>query len=164
MFVAQTLLEKNQKEEEDKLYRQFLEEREKMIKRLEDELRIEKEKNVKDLISDFEKISHKQDRTGLEKETAKLEQHYKRKREERLRHLIEKLTAEEKARVAKLIEKHSQEMLLMIAEKLTSVTEVCTQEPVFSSTVSISVENCEMKLRFLFSNSKTHQYLGNFNV
>ncbi|KAJ8312555.1 hypothetical protein KUTeg_009928, partial [Tegillarca granosa] len=124
VFVAQTQLEKNQKEEEDKLYKQFLEEREKMIKRLEDELRIEKEKNVKDLISDFEKISHKQDRTGLEKETAKLEQHYKRKREERLKHLIEKLTAEEKARVAKLIEKHSQEMLLMIAEKLTSVTEV----------------------------------------
>ncbi|OWF35614.1 hillarin-like isoform X1 [Mizuhopecten yessoensis] len=125
VFDAQSVLELRQKKEEDKLYERFHEDRTKMVQRLEDELKVEKEKSVQELVAGFEKkITSKKDiKTGLEKETERLEQLYKRKKEERLRCLMDKLTTEEKSQVTRLIEKHSSEMLLMIAEKFVTMTE-----------------------------------------
>ena len=79
---------------------------------------MEKEKSVKDLITNIEKKIEKTNKVGLEKESQKIEEIYKRKREEKLKYLLEKLSEEEKIRVSQLIEKHSQEMLFLIAEKL----------------------------------------------
>lgn len=95
-------------------------------------LQVEKEKTVHELVSGFEKMFASKDKYDIERETERIESHYRQKKKERLRMLLEKLTADEKAKVARLIEKHSQEMLLMIAEKLTA-TEVRDQchEPMF---------------------------------
>jgi len=47
-----------------------------------------------------------------------LEQYFTDKREEEIKHLLEKMAVEEQAAITRLIEKHSQEMLLMIQEKV----------------------------------------------
>jgi len=47
-----------------------------------------------------------------------LEQYYKDRREEEIKHLLEKMAVEEQAAITRLIDKHSQEMLLMIQEKV----------------------------------------------
>lgn len=85
---------------------------------------VEKEKSVQELVAGFEKMSKKDMKTGLEKEKERVEQLFKRKKEERLRTLMDKLTTEEKGQVTRLIEKHSSEMLLMIAEKFVAMTQV----------------------------------------
>ncbi|KAL3856219.1 hypothetical protein ACJMK2_010996 [Sinanodonta woodiana] len=126
IFDAQTELERQQKEEEDLLYKQFLEEREKRIQRLESELQIEKDKSVKELIAGFEHLKNMKDKSSLEKETKKLEMLFRRKKEERLKRLIERLTTEEKDRVTQMIQKHCQEMLDMIADRST-VKEATTE-------------------------------------
>jgi arginyl-tRNA synthetase len=46
---------------------------------------------------------------------------FRKKKEERIRKLMERLSADAKESVSKLIEKHSQEMLVMIAERLSEV-------------------------------------------
>jgi len=49
-----------------------------------------------------------------------LEQYFTERREEEIRSLLEKMAVEEQAAITRLIEKHSQEMLLMIQEKVYS--------------------------------------------
>ena len=44
---------------------------------------------------------------------------YRQKKEERMKKLMEKLSADAKDSVARMIEKHSQEMLLMIAKRMS---------------------------------------------
>ena len=55
MFAAQTELEALQKAEEDRLYAEIRAERERRVRRLEDELQHEMETTVSDLVSTFER-------------------------------------------------------------------------------------------------------------
>ncbi|KAI8782867.1 hillarin [Biomphalaria glabrata] len=120
IFEAQSQLEKVQKAEEDQLYVQIQDERKKKVKRLEDELRAEMERSVRDMVSTFERFSPQKGKTRLQKETEKLEETYRRKKEEKIRKMLDRLSNEQRAKVASLIQKHSQEMLLLIAERLTA--------------------------------------------
>lgn len=52
------------------------------------------------------------------REPDKSDEKLQKEKEERLKASLERLTSEERLRVAKMIQKHSEEMLLMIAEKL----------------------------------------------
>ncbi|XP_071093705.1 hillarin-like isoform X1 [Haliotis cracherodii] len=121
VFDAQLELEGEQKKEEDELYATLKMERQKKVKRLEEELKVEKDNSVRDLVSTLERFSPQKGKSGLAKETERLEEHYKLKREEKMKRLIEKMSVEERQHVARLIQKHSQEMLLMIAERLSTV-------------------------------------------
>jgi len=47
-----------------------------------------------------------------------LEQYFKDRREEEIKNLLEKMAVDEQAAITRLIEKHSQEMLHMIQEKV----------------------------------------------
>ena len=55
MFAAQTELEALQKAEEDRLYTEIRAERERRVRRLEDELQHEMETTIGDLVSTFER-------------------------------------------------------------------------------------------------------------
>ena len=135
MFDAQTTLEGLQKVEEDKLYKQFKEERDKWVHKIETELQIEKEKSVADLIKGFEKMASKKEKINIHQEKERLEVMYRKKKEERMKNLIGRLSLEEKGQVTKLIEKHSQEMLLLIAEKLNAMVQVITRRRVRCCTI-----------------------------
>ncbi|XP_064612085.1 hillarin-like isoform X2 [Liolophura sinensis] len=128
VFDAQNELEQKQKEEEDILYQQLREQREIEIKRLEEQLKVERDKTVKKVSREYERKSSESDARSaqaqsLEEERRRIEQEYNDKREARLRRLLASLSLEEKTSVAKLVEKHSQEMLLMIAERLMTIQE-----------------------------------------
>jgi len=50
-----------------------------------------------------------------------LEKYFKDRREEEIKSLLEKMAVEEQAAITRLIDKHSQEMLYMIQEKVYTV-------------------------------------------
>ena len=77
MFDAQSQLEIQQKAEEDQLYATFKEDKEKKMKRLEQELELEKERSVKELIEGFEHLKKFKDKAELERERLRLEAIYR---------------------------------------------------------------------------------------
>ena len=50
-----------------------------------------------------------------------MEQYFLDRREQEIKNLLEKMAVEEQAAITRLIDKHSQEMLLMIQEKVYSI-------------------------------------------
>ena len=77
MYDAQSELEMRQKAEEDHLYSQIHAQREELVRRIEAELDVEKEKSVKDMAAGLDRAATRQDKGGLAKETQKLEAHYR---------------------------------------------------------------------------------------
>ena len=67
------------------------------------------------------RFSPQKGKTKLQRETERIEEQFRRKKEEKVRKMLERLSSEQRARVASLIQKHSQQMLELIAEKLTSL-------------------------------------------
>jgi len=57
--------------------------------------------------------------------STQLEQYFTERREEEIKSLLDRMAVEEQAAITRLIEKHSQEMLLMIQEKVYSVFCIC---------------------------------------
>ncbi|XP_059163218.1 hillarin-like [Physella acuta] len=166
IFEAQTELEKVQKAEEDQLYLQIQQERKKKVKRLEEELRAEMERSVRDMVSTFERFSPQKGKTRLQKETERLEETYRRKKEEKVRKMIDRLSNEQRAKVASLIQKHSQEMLLLIAERLTaSEDRVSSDSEENSPTIDLSrpppVTPPEFKRSQLFKSPKEFEKIDN---
>lgn len=107
-----------QKAEEDLLYEQFSVERESLKKHLEEEFKKEQEKSAREVLSSF--TSPSKSKVNKVKDPNKNDEQYQKQKEERLKASLERLTSEERSRVAKMIQKHSEEMLLMIAEKLAA--------------------------------------------
>jgi hypothetical protein len=120
IFEAQTELELKQKAEEDLLYEQFSVERATLKKHLEEEFQKEQEQSARELISSFTKNSPSKSKVHKVKNADKNDEQYQKQKDERLKASLERLTSEERLRVAKMIQKHSEEMLLMIAEKLAA--------------------------------------------
>lgn len=77
MYVAQSELEVRQKLEEDELYATLKTEKQKKIERIEKELELEKERSVREMIEEFEKLRKHKDPDTLELEKRKLESHYR---------------------------------------------------------------------------------------
>ena len=69
VYDAQARLEMKHRKEEDELYRQIVDERHEQMERLEEVLRLEKERTVKELIAWFEEhgAAKKEKEDGLEK-------------------------------------------------------------------------------------------------
>ena len=49
-----------------------------------------------------------------------MERIYRKQREDRMKSLMDKMAIDEQAAISRLIDKHAQEMLLLIQEKVTS--------------------------------------------
>ena len=122
VFEVQPLLEQRHKEEEERLLRFLAEEREKEMKRLDDTIALEKEKAAEELLNSFDQMSLQNSvPRSLVEERERIEDHFRRVRDERLRLVTDKISTEEKTRNGKMVDRHCQEMLLLIGEKVMFV-------------------------------------------
>lgn len=117
VFEAQSTLEQRHREEEERLQRFLLEEREKEMRKLDESIDAEKDRSASELLSSFERMSMSGAPPNLMMERERIEDHFRRLREDKLKDMMDKIATEEKARTAKMLERHGQEMMLLIAEK-----------------------------------------------
>lgn len=125
VFEAQSVLESRHREEEERLQRFLLEEREKEMRKLDDTISSEKDRAAADLLGSFEHMSMSGSTPNLMAERERIEDHFRRTREEKLKVMMDKIATEEKTRTAKMLDRHGQEMLLLIAKKVHS-NDSCT--------------------------------------
>lgn len=125
VFEAQSVLESRHREEEERLQRFLLEEREKEMRKLDDTISSEKDRAAADLLSSFEHMSMSGSTPNLMAERERIEDHFRRTREEKLKVMMDKIATEEKTRTAKMLDRQGQEMLLLIAKKVHS-NDSCT--------------------------------------
>lgn len=125
VFEAQPLLEQRHREEEERLLRFLMEEREKELSRLDDMVDKEKDKAAEELLASIENLSVHSIPRNLVDERDRIEDHFKQVKEERLKKVTEKIGAEEKTRSSKMIDRHCMEMLTLIGEKDREVDRMC---------------------------------------
>lgn len=117
VFDAQWTLENRHHEEEERLQRFLSEEREKEMIRLDNNIETEKERAAAELLANIEQMGLQQNPRNLVAERERIEDHFRRMRDDRLRSVMDKVAAEEKARAARMLDRQCQEMLLLIADK-----------------------------------------------
>merc|ERR1712223_1571446 len=119
-------LENLQKQEEDRLYREFIQmrtqEEEKALKGIEEEWEVELHKLTAKFEKDLQtKARSKEDQKVLTlkyaKEKDKFEKNMTLKREKKKESVTKRLLEHERAAAAALVEKHSEEMMKLISEK-----------------------------------------------
>lgn len=118
VFDAQWTLENRHKEEEERLQRFLLEEREKETKRIDSTIETEKERAAAELLAGMDQMSIQQNPRNLIAERERIEEHFRRQRDDRLRSVMDKVASEEKARASRMMDRQCQEMLLLLAEKV----------------------------------------------
>ena len=118
VFDAQWILENRHHEQEERLQRFLSEEREKEMKRLDNNLDVERDRAAAELIASLENMPMGQSQRNLMAERERLEDHFRKLRDDRLKGAMDKVAAEEKARSARMLDRQCQEMLLLIAEKV----------------------------------------------
>ena len=121
----QVELENKHRQEEDRLYKQFQEQREKEVQKVNYGLQEEWEIELEKLTSKFERELSKRKNSedvkvltikhNKEKEEAK--KNLTIKREKKKDNVSRKLLEQERAETAALVEKHSKEMMTLIQEK-----------------------------------------------
>lgn len=117
VFDAQWTLENRHHEEEERLQRFLIEEREKEMQRLDTNIDADKERAAAELLSNIDPTTIQQNPRNLVAERERIEEHFRRLRDDRLRGITDKVAAEEKARAARMLDRQCQEMLLLIADK-----------------------------------------------
>ncbi|KAK6190125.1 hypothetical protein SNE40_002058 [Patella caerulea] len=117
IFEAQSFLEQRHKEEEERLQRFLLEEREKEMRRLDESIDIEKDRAASDLLGSLDQMTIQNNSRNLMYEKERIEEHFRRLRDERLKSVTDKTASEEKARSTKMLDRHCHEMMALIAEK-----------------------------------------------
>ncbi|KAL4224104.1 hypothetical protein ACF0H5_017558 [Mactra antiquata] len=117
VFDSQWTLENRHHEEEERLQRFLSEEREKEMARLDGNIENEKERAAAELLHSIEQMGMQPNPRNLVSERERIEDHFRRLRDDRIRGVMDKVAAEEKARGAKMMDRQCQEMLLLIAEK-----------------------------------------------
>lgn len=121
VFEAQVHLEQRHKEEEERLQRFLSEEREKEMRKLDESVYIEKERAAAELLASIDQLSLHQPGSNISQDLAnerqRIEEHFRRLREDRLKIVTDKIAGDEKMRTSKMLERQSQEMMLLIAEK-----------------------------------------------
>ncbi|GFS19276.1 kyphoscoliosis peptidase [Elysia marginata] len=125
VFEAQPLLEQRHREEEERLLRFLMEEREKELSRLDDMVDSEKDKAAEELLASIENLSVHSIPRNLVDERDRIEEHFMQVKEDRLKKVTEKIGAEEKTRSSKMIDRHCIEMLTLIGEKDREVDRMC---------------------------------------
>lgn len=101
-----------------RLQRFLSEEREKEMKKLDGNLGNEKERAAAELLAGMDQMAIQQNSRNLVAERERIEEHFRRLRDERLRSIMDKVASEEKARSARMLDRQCQEMLLLLAEKV----------------------------------------------
>ncbi|XP_071093704.1 hillarin-like [Haliotis cracherodii] len=117
VFEAQSFLEARHKEEEERLQRFLLEEREKEMKRLDDSIAGEKERAAEELLANIDQVRAHGSTRSLLGERDRIEDHFKTVRDDRFKTMQDKMGTEEKNRTTKMLERHCHEMLTLIGEK-----------------------------------------------
>ncbi|XP_013387731.1 hillarin [Lingula anatina] len=118
IFIAQNELELKQREEENKIFKDFENRRESEIKRLEREIRGDLEHAVKNLLKEMDRGYFTGD---FNKEKYQIEEHFKTLKQDRLQDLLSDLSAQERDRLSGMIDKQSSEMLQLISKKHKSM-------------------------------------------
>lgn len=118
VFEAQSHLEQRHTEEEERLQRFISEEREKELHRLNEGINAEKERAAAELLASMDQMSLQRNSRDLFAERERIEDHFRRAQEDRLRIVMDRVASEEKSRTGKMVERHGQEMMLLIAEKV----------------------------------------------
>ena len=124
MFEAQSLLEDRHHEEEERLQRFLSEEREKEFSRLDKTIEAEMEQAASDILASVDNLAmHNSTRSlDLFAERERIEEHFKKSREERLKHVTDKIANEEKTRSSRMLDRHCVEMMTLIGEKVCYIT------------------------------------------
>ena len=122
VFDAQWTLEDRHKEEDQRLQRFLSEEREKEMKKLDSNLETEKERAASELLSGMDQMTLQKNSRNLMAERERMEEHFRRLRDDRMRTIMDKVASEDKARSARMLDRQSQEMLLLIAEKVCTLS------------------------------------------
>ncbi|GAB1602122.1 hillarin [Argonauta hians] len=133
VFEAQATLEQRHAEEEERLQRFVCEEREREARRVEDAVAAEKEMAAAELLASMAAGAGAGGPDGvgggsrggtpllalpdLVGERNRIEEHFRRVKDERMRAVSEKLHNDEKMRTGKMVDRHGQEMMVLIAEK-----------------------------------------------
>jgi len=118
VFEAQWTLENRHKEEDQRLQRFLLEEREKETNRIDNNIDVEKERAASELLAGMDQMTMQQNPRNLVAERERIEEHFRRLRDDRLRSVMDKVASEEKARSSRMMDRQCQEMLVLIAEKV----------------------------------------------
>lgn len=80
---------------------------------------MEKDKAAEELLNSFDQASMQNSvPRSLVEERDRIEDHFNRVREERLKLVTEKISSEDKTRSSKMLDRHCQEMLMLIGEKV----------------------------------------------
>jgi len=128
----QVELEAKHKEEEDRLYKQFIEQRDREAKKVVNSVQEEWELELEKMTSKFEKEMGKKTKNGEDvklltikhnKEKDEVKKNLTIKRDKKKELAQRKLLEQERAETAALVEKHSQEMMLLITEKRANYLE-----------------------------------------
>ncbi|XP_021342152.1 hillarin-like isoform X1 [Mizuhopecten yessoensis] len=147
VFSSQATLEQRHREEEDRLQRFLLEEREKEMRRLDESIGQEKEVAAMELLSAFEQMRLQGQSPNLMVERERIEEHFNKSREDQMKTMIDKIATEEKTRSAKMLERHGMEMMQLIAEK----DRVLDRSALFDHTMRPAVVPPESKKAQLYS-------------
>lgn len=89
------------------------------MRNLDETLGVQKERAAAELLSSFEQMSLSGSTPNLMAERERIEDHFRRIREEKLKGMMDKISTEEKTRTAKMLDRHGYEMMLLISEKVT---------------------------------------------
>lgn len=89
------------------------------MNRLDNNIENEKERAAAELLASIEQMGMQQNPRNLMAERERIEDHFRRLRDDRLRSVMDKVASEEKARGARMMDRQCQEMLLLIAEKVS---------------------------------------------
>lgn len=90
------------------------------MRKLDETIHYEKEVAATELLSAFEKMSLQGLSPNLMSEREKIEDHFRRMREDKLKVMMDKIATEEKTRSAKMLERHGIEMMHLLAEKVST--------------------------------------------
>ncbi|KAH3889565.1 hillarin-like [Dreissena polymorpha] len=117
VFESQWTLESRHREEEERLQRFLLEEREKEMRRLDTVVDQEKERAASELLASMDPMTVQKNPQALVAGRERIEEHFRNVRDDRLRNIQDKVATEEKARASRMLDRQCQEMLVLIAEK-----------------------------------------------
>lgn len=88
------------------------------MRKLDETIGYEKERAASELLASFEHMSLSGSTPNLMAERERIEEHFRRMREDKLKGMMDKISSEEKTRTAKMLDRHGYEMMLLISEKV----------------------------------------------
>lgn len=117
------------------------------MRKLDETIDVEKDRSASELLSSFERMSMSGAPPNLMMERERIEDHFRRLREDKLKDMMDKIATEEKARTAKMLERHGQEMMLLIAEKVSHNVDLIFTDAIFTIIVEIGNDSLAYNMK-----------------